>query len=661
MNSLELTKEEKDLLLTIYHSRQKELRKVIKKIVDAAAPKVIFFQEYGITKERAEEIFLKVAEAVFTQDDDYFLRFAFHHFRYIKTGEHFRGFMTVLSHFIIYMVEFLVQNESDILRQARTKILMRFITKSIEGLTIYKFVHYNTLLNFQNNIYYFLNSIIDDLNNALEIQQHFLSTISHEIRTPLNAILGYLELMNADERLPVRYKEMVKVALKNSDVLLRLISDILDASKLRAGQMDINDEEFDFFKQVSDVLKLFKSYVNEDVDLKWELDYCPFTVRGDHERIKQILSNLLSNAFKFTERGLVYLTMRFQPNEKARQAEIYFSITDTGTGIPQDKQKEIFQPFRQVRTSAKGTGLGLYIAREFARKMNGDIWFRSRPGEGTTFYVKLSLPLGKKILYQELKGCKVAILSGNNPCLNTLKIFLQSNGAEVHLFDNLERLKSFLLNQSKTSDNLIYLFIFYSFLAEKIDFDILEAKLDINRDTHLSLYKILVYDLWRKRLGNGSFFDDIVTVPFDFAQIRKKLSKDREQIRTEHKDQKIHKVNILVIDDIKTNCQVAKLSIEKIVQGASVDIALSGKEGISLLQQKQYDLVLLDIKMPEMDGYATVKEIRRLGYKVPVIALSADAYKSSIEKAKQCGFNEYLTKPFKWDDMRKIILKFMEK
>ena len=236
---------------------------------------------------------------------------------------------------------------------------------------------------------------------------------------------------------------------------------------------------------------------------------------------------------------------------------------------------------------------------------------------------------------------------------------MQTNGAEVNLFDNLERLKNFLLNQSKKSDNPVYIFIFYSFLTEKIDFNILETNLNIYHETSLSLHKILGYDLWRKRLENGSFFDDIVTIPFDFEQIRKiLLDNGKRKIKQTNK---IHKINILVIDDIKTNCQVAKLSIEKIVQGASVDIALSGKEGISLLQQKQYDLVLLDIKMPEMDGYATVKEIRRLGYKVPVIALSADAYKSSIEKAKQCGFNEYLTKPFKWDDMRKIILKFMEK
>jgi CheY-like chemotaxis protein/anti-sigma regulatory factor (Ser/Thr protein kinase) len=659
-NSLELTKEEKELLLDIYHSREGDLRQVVKKIVDTVAPRVKFFQEYGISKKRAEEIFLKVARAVFTQDEDYFLSFAFHHFRYIKTGEHFRAFMTVLSYFIIYMVEFLVKNESDILRQARTKILMRFICKSLEGLTIYKFVHYNALLDFQNNIYYFLNSIIDDLNNALEIQQQFLSSISHEIRTPLNAILGYLELMNADDRLPVRYKEMVKVALKNSDILLRLINDLLDASKLRAGQMDINDEEFDLFKQVADVLKLFKSYVNEDVDLKWELDYCPFKVKGDHDRIKQILSNLLSNAFKFTERGLVYLTMRFQPGENDKLAEIYFSVTDTGTGIPVDRQKEIFQPFRQIRTSARGTGLGLYIAREFARKMNGDVWFKTRPGEGTTFYVKLSLPLGNKIVYQDLKGRKVAILSRNNPCLNTIKSFLQTNGAEVNIFDNLEQFKFFLQKYNHKTDDHIYVFIFYSFLTEKNNYDMLKTNLSISHDTtQYSLYKILVYDLYRKRLENASFYDDIVTIPFDFEQVRKLLLKTETKIN--NSTNKIHKTNILVIDDIKTNCQVAKLSIEKIVQGASVDIALSGKEGIALLQQKQYDMIFLDIKMPEMDGYETVKHIRRLGYSIPVIALSADAYKSSIEKAMRCGFDEYLTKPFKWDDMRKIILKFMEK
>ncbi len=637
-----ITEEEKELLKKLYEKNEVELENLARKVAQELRNRFVFLKERFSSLEALKELLFHNLKALFLQEEKFFFLLGIKHYYVISNEERFKVFIDVLLILVYELNTFLSQKISPEEAITVGKVLTNFIAQSIESFVVLRFIEYKRLLFAHRYLYEFLSAVIKELNEALRFQQIFLANVSHEIRTPLNAILGYLRLLENDEGLSEENRKLVRYAIESSDVLLRLINDILDASKLHAGEMEILSQPVDILEIVSRAVQLFK-HPRKSVRFRWSLDYYPYYLLGDRERIKQIIVNLLSNAFKFTKKGLVELTMRV--TEKGEQAEVFITVKDTGIGIPEEKKKHIFQPFKQAEISTSGTGLGLYISREIARKMGGDIWFESKVGEGTTFYVRLVLPRGERIqTYDRIKGKNFAIYATDCPCLKVLKKFILENQGSCKICHGISCFK-----EAIKTEPLDYVVVFFSSIKSEEGAELLSVIKEIKEGI-----KILVHDLWWKEVPEDvrEAFDRKAEVPFNWEEFVDIITQEEEEEEEVRKD-----LRVLVIDDLKTNCEVAKLTIEKFFK-AKVDTALSAQEGLELVKKNFYDVIFLDIKMPEIDGFQAVKMMREMGVKSPIIALSADAFKTTIEKALTSGFDDYLTKPFTKEGLRTVLEKY---
>ncbi|WP_245807368.1 ATP-binding protein [Desulfurobacterium atlanticum] len=262
-----------------------------------------------------------------------------------------------------------------------------------------------------------LGEIAKSINKLLEIfkkftynEKIFIASVSHELRTPLNGIIGFLNLL-LQSNLSKEQQMYVENAEKSARQLLELIEDLLDTTKIQTGQIEIRKEEFDLNQIIQEVIATVSSR-KKAKSLKFinKIPNFPNIFIGDKKRVKQILLNLLSNAFKYTKEGFIELGIK-DIKETDKNTIITFYIKDTGIGIPKEKQKEMFKPFVRIHSQEtkeiKGTGLGLYISKSLAKLMGGDIWFESEEGKGTTFYFKIPLEKGRKKTEEELKALQI--------------------------------------------------------------------------------------------------------------------------------------------------------------------------------------------------------------------------------------------------------------
>ncbi len=631
---LEFTSEERE--------RVNEIRLILGSDIKSFFEEVLSF----IPEDRRETICDVFVALFFDMRDDLYEWFTIEHFRFALDEKGTGELLEVLfsSMFMVLEIGMRKLKGDDI--RVFAKVVFYTLAKLMSYLGLYK----TALISKYNLVYSlvkrFLFSVIKELDEALSFQKMFLANMSHEIRTPLNGIVGYLRLLRDSPDLAPSLRSFVDEAFRNIDILLRLVNDILDASKLQAGELEVRAEPLDIHETVAGVIALFKAHSKPHVSFLWDIDYFPFYLLGDRERIKQILINLLSNAFKFTDRGYVKTIMRVK--RENGHAELLILVEDTGIGIPPEKKKYLFKPFRQVVESTKGTGLGLYISRELARKMNGDIWFESEPGKGSKFYVELNLPVGGFIeKHKEITGKKVAVFAKEGAtCLSVMEQFLTFNGAYFMVYKSVD---FFRMNREKCRE-IDYAIVFENAIKDPCFRDEIFGFLESSPDAK----KILIYETstLEEDVDVVACFDKIIGVPVIFS----KLFEEAEEKVPEIKEKGF---KALVVDDLKMNLDVAKLILERYF-GAEVDTALSAEEALRLLSQKSYDIILLDIKMPCVDGFEALKRIREKGIKTPVIALSGDAYRSTVERAIKSGFDGYLTKPLMVEDLRNVISKYIK-
>jgi len=468
---------------------------------------------------------------------------------------------------------------------------------------------------------------------AANVKSDFLATMSHEIRTPLNGVIGTTSLLLA-EQLNDEQKDLVKTIRISSETLMKIINEILDFSKLESGKTSLEIVPFHLKHTLEETLSLVKNRANEK-GLNLHLSTgtnVPEIVRGDVTRIRQVLLNLLSNAVKFTNDGEVKLEASIQ-EISGSHAVFHFSVSDTGIGIDNKKIKELFDPFNQLDQSTTrkfgGTGLGLSISKKLIELMNGKIWVNSIPNKGTTFHFTTKLEIVKSIphLNNELpdRPDDLRVIGIISCAPNQLEKELEKDlirwGCNVSIYDPS-------IDSSK---------------LEKMDFLILcqpNEKIE-----QLKVPTIIVPEVQHEIQVSASLI---------IEKVKEQFSKAKKNKRA------IKQARILVAEDNLVNQKIAMMLLEKL--GHQADVVANGLEAIDSLTRQEYDLVLMDVQMPELDGIEATKRIRSeftTNNQPTIIAVTANAMNGDKEKCLEAGMDDYLAKPVTLQSLEKSLSKWL--